>query len=190
MYRLQMDMHSEQTREAGFWEQRTGWTMLKQVLFLEPLPGGARWSAAFGSLLLFAFTLQVVTGILLATSYAPSVDTAYPSVQFIQEEVPLGAFVRAVHHWGSSAMVVLLLFHLVQVFVWGAYKKPRELTWMVGVLLLFVTLGLAFTDYLPPWDEKAYWATKVGLGIASTTPVIGDGLKTLLQGGSEMGNLT
>jgi quinol-cytochrome oxidoreductase complex cytochrome b subunit/cytochrome c len=180
----------EQPARPGFWEQRTGWRALKQFLFLEPLPGGARWSAAFGSLLLFAFTLQVVTGILLATSYAPSVDTAYPSVQFIQTEVPLGALVRALHHWGSSAMVVLLLFHLVQVFVWGAYKTPRELTWMVGVLLLFVTLGLAFTGYLLPWDQKAYWATKVGLGIASTVPGVGDGLRTLLQGGPQMGNLT
>jgi ubiquinol-cytochrome c reductase cytochrome b subunit len=175
---------------TGFWEQRTGWQALKQLLFLEPLPGGARWSAAFGSLLLFVFTLQVVTGILLATSYAPSAETAYPSVQFIQEELPLGAFVRAVHHWGSSAMVVLLLFHLVQVFVWGAYKKPRELTWIVGVLLLFLTLGLAFTGYLLPWDQKAYWATKVGLGILSTVPGVGDGLRALLQGGEQMGNLT
>jgi ubiquinol-cytochrome c reductase cytochrome b subunit len=185
-----MDTHSEQTREAGFWEERTGWTMLKQVLFLEPLPGGSRWAAAFGSLLLFAFVLQVVTGILLTMSYAPSVETAWPSVKYIQEEVPLGSFIRALHHWGSSAMVILLLIHLIQVFVWGAYKKPRELTWMVGVLLLFCTLGLAFTGYLLPWDQKAYWATKVGLGIMSTTPGIGDGLRTLLQGGPNMGNLT
>jgi quinol-cytochrome oxidoreductase complex cytochrome b subunit/mono/diheme cytochrome c family protein len=163
---------------------------LKEKLLLEPLPGGSRWAAAFGSLLLFAFLLQVVTGILLAMNYAPSDKTAWPSVKFIQEEVPLGAFVRSVHHWGSSAMVILLLVHLVQVFVWGAYKRPREFTWMVGVLLLFCTLGLAFTGYLLPWDQKAYWATKVGLGIASTTPFIGDGLKTLLQGGPEMGNLT
>jgi quinol-cytochrome oxidoreductase complex cytochrome b subunit len=102
----------------------------------------------------------------------------------------LGAFIRSLHHWGSSAMVGLLLVHLLQVFVWGAYKKPREFTWMVGVLLLFCTLGLAFTGYLLPWDQKAYWATKVGLGIASTTPVIGDGLSSLLQGGPQMGNLT
>jgi quinol-cytochrome oxidoreductase complex cytochrome b subunit/mono/diheme cytochrome c family protein len=163
---------------------------LKQVLFLEPLPGGSRWAAAFGSLLLFAFMLQVVTGVLLSMNYAPSVDSAWPSVKFIQEEVPLGAFIRALHHWGSSAMVILLLLHLLQVFVWGAYKKPRELTWMAGVLLLFCSLGLAFTGYLLPWDQKAYWATKVGLGIASTTPSIGDSLRTLLQGGPDMGNLT
>jgi ubiquinol-cytochrome c reductase cytochrome b subunit len=183
-------MHAEKPAPAGFWQDRTGWVRLKQVLFLEPLPGGARWSAAFGSLLLFVLVLQILTGVLLVTSYAPSVDTAWPSVKYIQDEQPLGGFVRALHHWGSSAMVVLLLFHLVQVFVWGAYKKPRELTWMVGVLLLFLTLGMAFTGYLLPWDERAYWATKVGLGIAGTAPVVGDPLRTLLQGGPLMGNLT
>jgi quinol-cytochrome oxidoreductase complex cytochrome b subunit/cytochrome c len=185
-----MSVTQDRPTPSGFWEQRTGWSRLKQLLFLEPLPGGARWTAAFGSLLLFVFTLQVITGILLTMNYAPSVDTAWPSVHYIQEEVPLGDFVRGMHHWGSSAMVILLLFHLVQVFVWGAYKKPRELTWMVGVLLLVCVLGLAFTGYLLPWDQKAYWATRVGLGIASTTPVIGDGLRVLLQGGSQMGNLT
>jgi ubiquinol-cytochrome c reductase cytochrome b subunit len=185
-----MDTTQQTPPRRGFWEQRTGWRLLKQVLFLEPLPGGSRWAAAFGSLLLVAFALQVVTGILLTMNYAPSVESAWPCVKFIQEEVPLGAFIRALHHWGSSAMVGLLLVHLLQVFVWGAYKKPRELTWMVGVLLLFCTLGLAFTGYLLPWDQKAYWATKVGLGIASTTPVIGDGLHSLLQGGPQMGNLT
>jgi quinol-cytochrome oxidoreductase complex cytochrome b subunit len=185
-------MADEQARQSqpGFWELRTGWSLLKRVLFLEPLPGGSRWAAAFGSLLLFAFIIQVVTGILLAMNYAPSVETSWPSVKYIQEEASLGAFIRALHHWGSSAMVILLLAHLLQVFVWGAYKKPRELTWMVGVLLLFCTLGLAFTGYLLPWDQKAYWATKVGLGIASTTPGIGDDLRTLLQGGPDMGNLT
>jgi quinol-cytochrome oxidoreductase complex cytochrome b subunit/cytochrome c len=205
-----VDTPHKQPPASGFWEERLGWRRLKQLLFLEPLPGGARWSAAFGSLLLFNFVLQVVTGILLAMNYAPSteevqaaeairrhgdethakVPTAWASVKFIQEDVPLGAFIRGLHHWGSSAMVILLLVHLIQVFVWGAYKRPRELTWMVGVLLLACILGLAFTGYLLPWDQKAYWATKVGLGIASTTPVIGDGLRTLLQGGPDMGNLT
>lgn len=185
-----MHAATEQLPRPGFWEQRTGWSLVRQSLFLEPLPGGSRWAAAFGSLLLFAFVLQVVTGILLSMNYAPSVETAWPSVKFIQEQVTLGAFIRALHHWGSGAMVVLLLAHIVQVFVWGAYKKPREFTWMVGVLLLVCTLGLAFTGYLLPWDQKAYWATKVGLGIASTTPEIGDSLRTLFQGGSQMGNLT
>jgi ubiquinol-cytochrome c reductase cytochrome b subunit len=175
---------------GGFLASRTGWTLLKQVLLLEPLPGGSRWAAAFGSLLLFSFVVQVVTGILLAVNYAPSADSAWASVDYIQREVPLGAYIRAIHHWGSSAMVILLLAHLIQVFVWGAYKKPRELTWMTGVLLLSCTLGLAFTGYLLPWDQKAYWATKVGLGMASTTPVVGDDLRTALQGGPQLGNLT
>jgi ubiquinol-cytochrome c reductase cytochrome b subunit len=185
-----MHIPEESGPSAGFWGRRTGWSVLKRVLLLEPLPGGSRWAAAFGSLLLFTFVLQVVTGVLLAMNYAPSVETAWQSVKFIQDEVPLGVFIRALHHWGSSAMVILLLVHLVQVFMWAAYKYPREFTWMVGVLLLFCTLGLAFTGYLLPWDQKAYWATKVGLGIASTTPGIGDALRALLQGGPQMGNLT
>ena len=123
------------TRAAeGFFGSRTGWRELKKRVLLEPVKGGSRWAAAFGSLLLFTFILQVVTGVLLTTCYAPSVTTAWQSVKYIQEEAPLGWFVRGLHHWGSSAMVILLLAHLVQVFVWGAYKKPRELTWMVGVL--------------------------------------------------------
>ncbi|HEV3235870.1 MAG TPA: cytochrome b N-terminal domain-containing protein [Gemmataceae bacterium] len=180
---------------SGFWEERSGWKRLKEVLLLEPLPGGARWAAAFGSLLLFSFVVQVVTGILMAMNYAPSEKTAWASVNFIQNEITinnfnLGGFIRGLHHWGSSAMVILLLVHMIQVFVWGAYKRPREFTWMVGVLLLFCTLGLAFTGYLLPWDQKAYWATKVGLGIAGTVPGIGDALRDLLQGGSQIGNLT
>src|SRR5579864_1524219 len=111
-----MQKASESPVATGFWGQRTGWTILKQVLFLEPLPGGSRWAAAFGSLLLFAFMLQVLTGILLAMNYSPSVESAWPSVKFIQSE-PMGAFIRALHHWGSSAMVILLLAHLLQVFI-------------------------------------------------------------------------
>jgi quinol-cytochrome oxidoreductase complex cytochrome b subunit/mono/diheme cytochrome c family protein len=174
----------------GFFESRTAWGKLKESLLLEPLLGGSRWAAAFGSLLLFSFVVQVITGILLSMNYSQSVESAWPSVNYIMTEVRFGSLVRSMHHWGSSAMVILLLIHLVQVFVWGAYKKPREFTWMVGVALLLLTLILAFTGYLLPWDQKAYWATKVGLGIASTVPGIGDWIKTLLQGGSSMGNLT
>src|SRR5215471_12446512 len=106
-----MHKAEEESSPQSAWDQRTGWSMLKRLLFLEPLPGGSRWAAAFGSLLLFAFLLQVVTGILLAMNYAPTVESAWASVNFIQEEIPLGAFIRALHHWGSSAMVILLLVH-------------------------------------------------------------------------------
>lgn len=180
----------EQKTAGGFWESRTGWSGLKHTLLLEPLPGGSRWAAAFGSLLLFTFLLQAVTGILLAMSYAPAVKTAWPSVKFIQEQLPLGWYIRALHHWGASVMIILALFHLLQVYVWGAYKRPRELTWMVGVLLLICLVGLAFTGYLLPWDEKAYWATRVGLGIVGTVPLVGDSLRAILQGGPDLGNLT
>ena len=176
--------------DPGFFGSRTGWRDLRKHLLLEPVVGGSRWTAAFGSLLLLMFALQVVTGVLLTTCYAPSTGTAWQSVKYIQEEAPLGWFIRGLHHWGSSAMVILLLFHLVQVFVWGAYKRPRELTWMTGVLLLGATLGLAFTGYLLPWDEKSYWASKVGLGIVGTVPVIGDRVRLLLQGGPDIGNFT
>jgi ubiquinol-cytochrome c reductase cytochrome b subunit len=180
----------ERKTVGGFWESRIGWNGLKHTLLLEPLPGGSRWAAAFGSLLLFTFLLQAITGILLAMSYAPAVKTAWPSVKFIQEQLPLGWYIRAVHHWGASVMIILALFHLIQVYVWGAYKRPRELTWMVGVLLLMCLIGLAFTGYLLPWDEKAYWATRVGLGIVGTVPWVGDSLRAILQGGPDLGNLT
>ncbi len=176
--------------EGGFFGSRVGWRDLNEKLLLEPIKGGSRWAAAFGSLLLFTFTLQLVTGVLLVTCYAPSVGTAWQSVRYIQYDMPLGWLVRGIHHWGSSAMVILLLAHLIQVFVWGAYKRPREITWMAGVMLLFLTLGMSFTGYLLPWDEKAYWASKVGLGIASTTPFIGASVRTFLQGGPDMGNFT
>jgi ubiquinol-cytochrome c reductase cytochrome b subunit len=175
---------------GGFFGSRTGWRELKQHILLEPVKGGSRWAAAFGSLLLFNFVLQIFTGILLTMNYAPSTVTAWQSVKYINEEVPLGWFVRRMHHWGSSAMVILLLFHLLQVYIWGAYKRPRELTWMTGVLLLAATLGLAFTGYLLPWDERAYWASKVGLGIAGTVPIVGESVRRLMQGGPDMGNLT
>ncbi len=109
---------------SEFWESRTGGNRLKHLLLLEPIDGGSRWSAVFGSLLLFAFGLQVLTGILLATNYAAAADSAWASVKFIQEQVPSGSLVRAVHHWGSSFMVVLLLVHVIQVFVWGATNGP------------------------------------------------------------------
>jgi ubiquinol-cytochrome c reductase cytochrome b subunit len=185
-----MKQEPRSSKTPGFWETRTGCRSLLARFLLEPLPGGARWAAAFGSLLLFTVVLQVVTGLLLSMSYSPSVASAWPSVKYINDELPFGRYVRSLHHWGSSAMVILLLAHLIQVFVWGAYKKPRETTWMVGVILLMITLGLAFTGYLLPWDEKAYWASKVGLGVMSTVPLVGDPMRQFLQGGPQLGNLT
>ena len=185
-----MDIQAKKRALIEFCESRTGAGRLKEILLLEPIPGGSRWAAVFGSMLLFAFLIQVLTGILLATNYSAAADSAWSSVSFIQEQVPLGWFVRAVHHWAASAMVVLLVLHVVQVFVWGAYKRPRELIWLGGVLQLLCVLGLAFTGYLLRWDQNAYWATQVGLGIVGTTPLVGGSLRTLMAGGPQIGNLT
>ncbi len=186
----QKPVTQERLKLAGFLDSRTKFRMLQHHLLLEPLPGGSRWAAAFGSLLMFTFVMQIVTGILLTMNYAPTVHAAFLSVVFTRKQVPLGWLIQRLHYWGSSAMVILLLLHMVQVFLWGAYKKPREFTWIFGVILLGITMALAFTGYLLPWDEQAYWASKVGMGIIGTVPLIGGSLRTLLQGGPHLGNLT
>ena len=135
-----------------------------------PIPGGASWFYVLGASLVFIFTLQMATGILLAMYYAPTPDHAYASVKFIQEEAPLGSFVRGLHHWGASFMMVIVGLHLLRVFVFGSYKKPREVVWLIGVGLIAIVGGFAFTGYLLPWDQKAYWATVVGTNVAGTVP--------------------
>ncbi len=156
----------------------------------EAIPGGASWIYIFGSVTLFLFILQAITGSMLALYYAPTPDHAYDSVRFIQEEIPFGSFIRGLHHWGSSAMMVMIGLHMLQVYLYGAYKAPREIMWLVGVFLLMVTLTFGFTGYLLPWDQKAYWATQVGINLAGTVPWIGGDLARILRGGSDLGALT
>jgi len=119
--------------------------------------------------------------------YAPTPDHAYASVKFIQEIAPFGSFVRGLHHWGASFMMVLVAFHMVRVFVFGSYKKPREIVWVIGVGLIAIVGGFAFTGYLLPWDQKAYWATVVGTNVAGTVPVVGGMLLRIVRGGTELG---
>lgn len=156
----------------------------------EAIPGGASWIYIFGSVTLFLFLLQATTGTFLALYYAPTPDHAYESVKFIQEEVPFGAFVRGLHHWGASAMMVAIGLHMLQVFLYGAYKPPREPMWIVGVFLLILTLTFGFTGYLLPWDQKAYWATQVGINLVGSVPWVGGTLARILRGGAELGALT
>lgn len=156
----------------------------------EAIPGGASWIYIFGSVTLFLFILQAVTGSMLAIYYAPTPDHAYDSVRFIQDEIPFGSFIRGLHHWGSSAMMVMIGLHMLQVYLYGAYKAPREIMWFVGVFLLMVTLAFGFTGYLLPWDQKAYWATQVGINLAGTVPWIGGDLARILRGGPDLGALT
>ncbi|MEB3198755.1 MAG: cytochrome b N-terminal domain-containing protein [Candidatus Sericytochromatia bacterium] len=148
------------------------------------------WWYTLGFAALFTFIIMAVSGMFLAVYYAPTPDHAYDSVKFLTEEITGGKVVRGLHHYGASAMVVIVTMHMLQVFFYGAYKYPRELTWMSGVGLLGLVLGLGFTGYLLPWDQKAYWATEVGTKVPESIPIVGDFSKKLLRGGETLGALT
>jgi ubiquinol-cytochrome c reductase cytochrome b subunit len=163
---------------------------LEKTLLDEPIPGGASWIYVFGSATLFLFVLQAVTGMFLAVYYAPTPDHAYDSVQFIENQVTFGWFVRGLHHWGASGMVIAVGLHMLQVFLYGAFKPPREMMWMVGVVLFLLVMGFAFTGYLLPWDQTAYWATQVGINMVGTVPLVGDFLMKVMRGGETLGALT
>ena len=171
-------------------EARTGLNSLLRHALDEPIPGGARLAYVFGSALLFLFLSQIVTGVFLAMYYVPSADHAHTTVSYITKEVSGGSFLRSIHSYGSSAIVIVLLLHVIQTFMYGSYKGRRELLWIVGCILFALMLGMAFTGYLLPWDQKAYFATTVGTNILSEIPVAGNWLKQLLRGGTEMGTLT
>ena len=156
----------------------------------KPLPKHINLLFSVGSLAMFLLLLQAATGAFLAFYYSPSPEHAHNAVTYISEEVPFGAFVRGLHHWGASAMVIIVVLHLLRVVLYSSYKAPRELTWIFGVLLLLIVLGFGFTGYLLPWDEKAYWATVVGVEIASTAPGLGDFVAKVLRGGTEIGAVT
>src|SRR6266581_6398097 len=173
-------------RLAEWLERRVGWRKLMYEALDEPIPGGSRWAYVFGSGLLFIFVNQIVTGIFLSLYYVPSVDHAHTTVSFIQKQVTAGSFLRSLHSYGSSTMVILLMLHLAQTYFYGAYKSRRELLWIVGCFLFLLVLGMSFTGYLLPWDQKAYFATAVATNIISEVPIIGGALKTFLRGGTEM----
>ncbi|MGE5100951.1 MAG: cytochrome b N-terminal domain-containing protein [Deltaproteobacteria bacterium] len=163
---------------------------LRRALLDRKMPGGLTWWHTLGSATLTVFMVQVVTGIVLAMYYSPSPDHAYDSIRYLEHTVVSGATLRGVHHWGASAMVVLVMAHMIRVFSMGAYKYPREINWVLGVGLLFIVLGFSFTGYLLPWDQKAYWATQVGTNIAGTTPIVGSTMVKLLRGGTQLGAAT
>ena len=148
----------------------------------EPVPGGARWWYVFGSVVTFILTLQLLTGILLASFYSPSSTTAWASVAFIQDQMTMGWFVRGLHSMGASAMVVMTCIHLAQVLIFGAYKAPREMNWIVGVLMMGLVLAFSLTGYLLPWDQKGYWATQVATSIIGTSPVVGSRAQAIAAG--------
>ena len=168
-------------------DERIDLKTLRAQLIDRKVPWGLTWWHTLGSATLAVFSVQVVTGVILAMYYSPSPDHAYDSIRYIEETVLSGSLLRGLHHWSASAMVVLVLAHMIRVFSLGAYKYPREMSWLFGVALLFVVLGFSFTGYLLPWDQKAYWATQVGTNIAGSAPLIGGVMVKLLRGGAQLG---
>src|SRR5580704_4501458 len=150
----------------------------------------ASWWYVFGSAALTVFALQIVTGIMLALIYVPSASEAWNSLQFLNHDVALGWFIRALHGWGSNFMVAIVLMHMVQVFLFGAYKFPRELTWLIGVFLLLMTLGMAFSGQVLRFDQDAYWGLGIGASIASRVPIVGPLIVQLMLGGPIIGGAT
>ena len=173
-----------------WFDDRTGSRKLLHEALYERIPGGARWRYVWGSTLVFTFFLQVVTGIALWMAYSPSTRTAWESVFYIQTEMSGGALVRGMHHFAAQAMVVLLVLHLMQVVIDGAYRAPREINFWLGLILMQIVLGLGLTGYLLPWDQKGYYATQVATEIMGSTPFIGPEIQKLVQGGSEYGHHT
>lgn len=183
--------HNNRWQQLYQWfDRRTGIGSLLHEGLDEPIPGGARWAYVFGSVLLFLFISQTITGVFLALYYVPSADHAHTTVAYIVKEVTGGKFVRSIHAYGSSAAVIVLLLHLTQTYLYGAYKGRRELLWISGCVLFGLMLAMAFTGYLLPWDQKAYFATTVGTNMASDVPLVGGWLKRFMRGGDEMGTLT
>jgi ubiquinol-cytochrome c reductase cytochrome b subunit len=170
-------------------EQRTGFVSMTKGLLTEDIPGGASYWYVFGSATLFAMILQIVTGIFLTFFYAPSANTAWESTQAMYAN-PFQHFVLALHYWGASAMIALVFLHLLQVVIFGAYKSPRELQWVVGVLLLLVTMVLGLTGYLLPWDLDAYAASQVAINLTLQMPVVGQYIQYFAQDGTTLGTLT
>jgi quinol-cytochrome oxidoreductase complex cytochrome b subunit len=175
---------------VGWLDERTGGASFLTGMLYRKVPKGTNWFYTLGSATLFAFTVQAVTGVFLAMFYTPSPTQAYSSISHLTNDVFLGEFVRGMHKWGASVMIILVFLHMARTFVFGAYKYPRELNWVIGVVLLILTMIMGFTGYLLPFDQRSFWATTVGNNINGTGPFIGPYLADFLYGGPEFGATT
>lgn len=174
----------------SWFEERLGLKAPISWFLNRKVPRGVGWWYTLGSATGVTFIILVVTGLFLMMDYSPSPDHAYDSLQYIINEVPFGNLIHSIHHWASSAMVVLVGLHGLRTFFMGAYKYPRELTWVIGSFLFILVMGASFTGYLLPWDQRAYWATNVGTGIAGQAPFLGQWLQKILIGGNTIGAVT
>ena len=183
------EQHLQQaiTYPLDWLEERSGLVGGVKYFLFRKVPGDVNWFQTLGSATLTAFLVQALTGAILAMYYKPDPKTAYPSIQHITNDLWGGWLVRGMHRWGASVFIILMFMHMGRVFLFGAYKYPRELNWIIGVLLLAMGLGEGFTGYLLPWDQTAYWATIVGININGTAPFLGPFLAQFLQGGTAIG---
>jgi menaquinol-cytochrome c reductase cytochrome b subunit len=174
----------------GWIDERTGGSSFLTAILYRKVPKGTNWFYTLGSATLFAFVFQAITGVFLAMYYTPSPTEAYDSVRDLTNDVFLGEFVRGMHKWGASVMIIVIFLHMGRVFFFGAYKYPRELNWVIGVVLLILTLIMGLTGYLLPFDQRSYWATVVAMNITAAGPVLGPYLADLLRAGPEVGATT
>jgi ubiquinol-cytochrome c reductase cytochrome b subunit len=181
---------SSRPSSRGWLDERLGLAQLRAAILGGEMPGGASFWHALGAAAAGLFVVQAITGVFLSLFYAPSVQTAWASVAYIQDQLPLGWFVRGLHSFGSSAMIVVTGLHFLQVLLFGAYRRPRELNWIVGLGLLGLTVLFALSGYLLPYDQKGYWAKVVEATIAGSAPVLGPAAQQIIQGGSAFGNAT
>jgi menaquinol-cytochrome c reductase cytochrome b subunit len=168
-------------------EERSGLVGAVRYFLFRNVPRDTNWFHTLGSATLTAFIVQAVTGIILAMYYKPDPNSAYESIQNITNHVTMGWLVRGMHKWGASVFIILMFLHMGRVFLFGAYKYPRELNWILGVLLLVTGMFEGFTGYLLPWDQTAYWASVVGINLNGTAPFLGPWIASILRGGSEIG---
>jgi len=178
------------TQKVVAWlDERLGLQAIFSTVLERKMPK-VNWWFTLGSASLFLFIMQGVTGVFLTMYYVPDPNAAYDSIQYIMNGVAFGWLIRGMHHWGSSLMVVVVCLHMLRTFFFAAYKFPRELTWLTGVVLLLSTLGMGFTGYLLPWNQRAYWATTVATQIAGTAPIIGPFITRVLRGGTDLSAVT
>ena len=187
-----VDIAKETGISAADWvDERLALTQPARWVMFRKIPRGTNWFYTLGSATMFAFLSQAVTGVFLAMYYRPDVaGGAYESIRHINDDVFLGQFVHGMHKWGSTVMVILICLHMARTFFFGAYKYPRELNWVIGVVLLILTFTMSFTGYLLPFDQRSYWATVVGVNINGTGPLVGPFLNDFLYGGPDFNATT
>ena len=171
-------------------EDRTGAVTMIEHFLYEPVPKRGKWLYSLGSATLFLITLQFLTGILLLFYYVPTTDHAWNSIYYMMNDVYMGWLVRGIHFWSANILVVVIGLHMLRTFFSGAYKAPRELNWVIGVVLILLVTILAFTGYALRWDAEGFWAWEVGVKIGSYSPFVGDYVATFLLGGDTAGPAT